>query len=58
MSGADPIEARPGFAVLLDRIEDNGIRIVSLTDTSDPSRIMMRQVAGAFSEYEKQRFSS
>jgi hypothetical protein len=26
-----------------------------LTDTSDPSRVMMRQVAGSFSQYEKTR---
>jgi DNA invertase Pin-like site-specific DNA recombinase len=26
-----------------------------LTDTSDPSRVMMRQIAGAFAEYEKAR---
>jgi DNA invertase Pin-like site-specific DNA recombinase len=26
-----------------------------LTDTSDPSRIMMRQIAGAFSEFERRR---
>ena len=85
VSGADPIEARPGFANLLDRIEDNGVRTVivedasrfarelvtqelgilalirrgvtvitstgdNLTDTSDPARTMMRQVAGAFAE--------
>lgn len=90
VSGADPIETRPGFAKLLDRIEGNGIRIVivedasrfarelvtqelgilalikrgvrvltangdDLTDSSDPSRKMMRQIAGAFSEYEKTR---
>src|SRR3954454_1476214 len=90
VSGADPIETRPGFAALLDRIEDNGVRTVivedasrfarelvtqelgilalikrgvrvltangdDLTDSSDPSRKMMRQIAGAFAEYEKAR---
>jgi DNA invertase Pin-like site-specific DNA recombinase len=90
VSGADPIETRPGFAALLDRIEGNGVRVVlvedasrfardlvaqelgllmlgrrgvrvltaggdDLTDTSDPTRIMMRQIAGAFAEYEKRR---
>ena len=90
VSGADPIEARPGFAELLNRIEDNGVRIVivedasrfarelvtqelgilalikrgmrvltangdDLTDSSDPSRKMMRQIAGSFHEYEKAR---
>jgi DNA invertase Pin-like site-specific DNA recombinase len=93
VSGADPIEARPGFAALLDRIEGNGVRIVlvedasrfardllaqelgllllinrdvqvltadgvDLTDTSDPSRIMMRQIAGSFSQFEKARLVS
>ena len=90
MSGADPIDTRPGFAELLDRIEGNGVRTVivedasrfarelmtqelgilalirrgvrvltangdDLTDSSDPSRKMMRQIAGAFHEYEKAR---
>jgi DNA invertase Pin-like site-specific DNA recombinase len=88
--GADPIEVRPGFAALLDRIEGNGVRTVivedasrfarelltqelgilalitrgvrvltangdDLTDSTDPSRKMMRQIAGAFHEYEKAR---
>jgi DNA invertase Pin-like site-specific DNA recombinase len=88
--GADPIEARPGFSALLDRIEGNGVRTVivedasrfarelltqeldiialmargvrvltangdDLTDNSDPSRTMMRQIAGAFHQYEKAR---
>lgn len=90
VSGADPIDTRPGFAKLLDRIEGNGVRTVivedasrfarelmtqelgilaliqrgvrvltangdDLTDSSDPSRKMMRQIAGAFHEYEKAR---
>jgi DNA invertase Pin-like site-specific DNA recombinase len=90
VSGADPIETRPGFSSLLDRIEANGVRTVivedasrfarelvtqelgiialikrgvrvltangdDLTDSSDPSRKMMRQIAGSFAEYEKAR---
>jgi DNA invertase Pin-like site-specific DNA recombinase len=90
VSGADPIETRPGFSALLDRIEGNGVRTVivedasrfardlvtqelgiialikrgvrvltangdNLTDSSDPSRKMMRQIAGSFAEYEKAR---
>jgi DNA invertase Pin-like site-specific DNA recombinase len=90
VSGADPIESRPGFAELLMRLENNGVRVVivedasrfardfvaqelglmllisrgvqvftangdDLTDTSDPARVMMRQVAGAFAQHEKAR---
>lgn len=90
VSGADPVETRPGFAAMLDRIEGDGIRTVvvedasrfarsvlaqelgvlimakrgvrvvtasgeDLTGTGDPAKVMMRQVAGAFAEYEKAR---
>ena len=90
VSGTDAIEARPGFAALLDRIEGNGVRTVlvedasrfarhvltqelglialqqrgvkvftangdDLTETDDPSKVMMRQVAAAFSQFEKAR---
>jgi DNA invertase Pin-like site-specific DNA recombinase len=90
VSGADPIETRPGFNRLLDRIEGNGVRVVliedatrfardlmtqelgilsliklgvrvitasgdDLTDTSDPMKKAMRQIAGAFAELEKAR---
>ena len=90
VSGADPIETRPGFNRLLDRIESNGVRTVliedasrfardlmtqelgilsliklgvrvvttagdDLTDTSDPMKKAMRQIAGAFAELEKAR---
>src|SRR5262249_6096389 len=34
VSGADPIEARPGFAKLLDRIEGNGVTTVLVEDAS------------------------
>lgn len=90
VSGADPLEVRPGFALLLDKIESNGARTVivedasrfardlmvqeagvlllikrnvtvitatgeNLTDTQDPMKKFMRQVAGAFAELEKAR---
>jgi DNA invertase Pin-like site-specific DNA recombinase len=90
VSGADPIETRPGFNRLLDRIEGNGVRVViiedasrfardlmtqelgilsliklgvrvitatgdELTDTTDPMKKAMRQIAGAFAELEKAR---
>jgi DNA invertase Pin-like site-specific DNA recombinase len=90
VSGADPIESRPGFARLLDRIESNGVSTVlvedasrfardlvtqelgilaliergvtvltssgdDLTNTSDPFKVAMRQIAGAFAQLEKAR---
>jgi DNA invertase Pin-like site-specific DNA recombinase len=90
VSGADPIETRPGFSALLDRIEGNGVRVVivedasrfardlvtqelgilalverkvtvltatgdNLTNTDDPFKKAMRQIAGAFVELEKAR---
>ncbi len=90
VSGADPVETRPGFAAMLDQIEGNGVRVVlvedasrfarsviaqelgvlvmqergvrvltaggeDLTATDDPAKVMMRQIAGAFAQYEKAR---
>jgi DNA invertase Pin-like site-specific DNA recombinase len=90
VSGTDPIETRPGFAAMLERIEANGVRVVlvedasrfarsvvaqelgvlamqargvrvltasgeDLTGTDDPVKVMMRQIAGAFAQYEKAR---
>jgi DNA invertase Pin-like site-specific DNA recombinase len=90
VSGADPVETRPGFAAMLARIEGDGVRLVvvedasrfarsvlaqelgvlimaergvrvvtasgeDLTNTDDPAKVMMRQVAAAFAQYEKAR---
>jgi DNA invertase Pin-like site-specific DNA recombinase len=90
VSGADPIEVRPGFAAMLDRIEGNGVRTVlvedasrfardlvtqelgilslvglgvrvltatgdDLTNTDDPFKVAMRQIAGSFAQLEKAR---
>jgi hypothetical protein len=43
VSGAYPIETRPGFAELLDRIEDNGVRIVLIEDASRFARDLIAQ---------------
>jgi DNA invertase Pin-like site-specific DNA recombinase len=45
-----------GILALINR----GVRVLTangddLTDSSDPSRVMMRQIAGAFHQYEKAR---
>ena len=46
VSGADPIDTRPGFRELLDRIEGNGVRIVLVEDASRFARKLMTQEAG------------
>jgi DNA invertase Pin-like site-specific DNA recombinase len=46
VSGADPIETRPGFAALLDRIEGNGVRIVLVEDASRFARDLVAQELG------------
>jgi DNA invertase Pin-like site-specific DNA recombinase len=88
ISGADPVETRPGFAAMLAEVEGSGVRLVlvedasrfarsvlaqelgvlimsargvrvvmaggeDLTSADDPAKVMMRQVASAFAEYEK-----
>jgi DNA invertase Pin-like site-specific DNA recombinase len=46
ISGADAIEDRPGFAALLDRIENNGVRTVLVEDVSRFAREMKAHVLG------------
>jgi DNA invertase Pin-like site-specific DNA recombinase len=46
VSGADAIEARPGFAALLDRIETNGVRVVIVEDASRFARQVLVQELG------------
>jgi len=46
VSGADPIESRPGFAALLNRIEGNGVKIVLVEDATRFARDLMAQELG------------
>jgi DNA invertase Pin-like site-specific DNA recombinase len=46
VSGADPIEIRPGFAALLARIAGNGVRVVVVEDASRFARELMTQELG------------
>jgi DNA invertase Pin-like site-specific DNA recombinase len=46
VSGSDPIETRPGFAALLNRIEANGVRVVLVEDASRFARHLMAQELG------------
>src|SRR5829696_3297094 len=46
VSGADPIETRPGFAALLDRIEGNGVGTVIIEDATRFARDLVTQELG------------
>jgi DNA invertase Pin-like site-specific DNA recombinase len=46
ISGVDAIQSRPGFNQLLDRIENNGVRIVLVEDASRFARDLMTQETG------------
>jgi DNA invertase Pin-like site-specific DNA recombinase len=47
VSGADPIEVRPGFSALLDRIESNGVHmVVVVEDASRFARDLVAQELG------------
>jgi len=53
VSGADPIETRPGFTALLDRIESNGTKIVIVEDASRFARDLITQELGILSLIER-----
>src|SRR5262249_17957954 len=53
VSGADPIESRPGFSALLDRIESNGVRTVVVEDASRFARQLIVQEAGIIALIER-----
>jgi len=40
VSGADPIDMRPGFAAMLERIESNGARTITVETASRFARSM------------------
>lgn len=46
VSGKDPIDDRPGFKALLERIIGNGVRVVIVEDASRFARHLMTQEAG------------
>jgi Resolvase, N terminal domain len=43
VSGADPIESRPGFSALLSRIEGNGVRVVIVEGAGRFARSLVTQ---------------
>jgi DNA invertase Pin-like site-specific DNA recombinase len=46
VSGADPVDARPGFAAMLKRIEGNGVRVIIVETASRFARDLMVQEVG------------
>ena len=46
VSGADPIDTRPGFAAMLERIEGNGARTIIVETASRFARDLMVQEVG------------
>jgi DNA invertase Pin-like site-specific DNA recombinase len=46
VSGADPVEARPGFTALLDRVESNGVQTVIVEGSSRFARDLVTQELG------------
>jgi DNA invertase Pin-like site-specific DNA recombinase len=46
VSGADPIDSRPGFAAMLERIEGNGARTIIVETASRFARDLMVQEVG------------
>jgi DNA invertase Pin-like site-specific DNA recombinase len=46
VSGADPVESRPGFADMLDRLMSNGVRTIIVENASRFARDLMVQEIG------------
>jgi DNA invertase Pin-like site-specific DNA recombinase len=46
VSGADPVDTRPGFAAMLERIEGNGVRTIIVETASRFARDLMVQEVG------------
>src|SRR5215470_2100854 len=46
VSGADPIDSRPGFVAMLERIEGNGVRTIIVETASRFARDLMVQEVG------------
>src|SRR5215475_9445874 len=46
VSGADPIDTRPGFAAMLERIEGNGVRTIIVETANRFARDLMVQEVG------------
>src|SRR5215469_7951692 len=46
VSGADPIEARPGFALMLERIAGNGVRTIIVETANRFARDLIVQETG------------
>jgi DNA invertase Pin-like site-specific DNA recombinase len=46
VSGADPIESRPGFVAMLERIESNGVRTIIVETANRFARDLMVQEVG------------
>ncbi|HEY5793724.1 MAG TPA: recombinase family protein [Bosea sp. (in: a-proteobacteria)] len=46
VSGADPVESRPGFADMLDRLMSNGVRTIIVENSSRFARDLMVQEIG------------
>jgi DNA invertase Pin-like site-specific DNA recombinase len=46
VSGADPVDQRPGFAAMLTRIEGNGVRTILVENASRFARDLAVQLAG------------
>src|SRR5262245_66616161 len=53
VSGADPIETRPGFSALLDRLETNGVHTVLVEDASRFARDLVTQELGLLRSEER-----